>query len=155
MKRHPIRGWILGALLLSLAATAAGEPARRPAGKKHVAGAKQVASVPRQPTLALPAISPLSPQPKYLTPLELDYATRLAKPATPAFHVEPDVRPGAPTGPQNQAAQVASYGLLSSSVHPQVPPLVSIGDWNFSAAAHVPVTHGRDTGAAISVQHEF
>lgn len=158
VKRHLIRGWVLGALLLSLAATAAGDPARRPPGKKHVAAAKQVASVPPQPTLALPAIPPLSQQPKYLRPFELDYATRLANSSTaapPAFHAEPDVRPGAPAGPLNQAAQVASYGLLSSSVHPPAPPLVSIGDWNFSAAAHVPVTHGRDTGAAISAQHEF
>jgi hypothetical protein len=158
MKRHPIRGWILGALLLSLAATAAGEPARRPPGKKHVAAAKQVASVPSEPTLTLPAISPISQQPRYLRPFELDYAARLAlssAAAPPAFHAEPDVRPSAPTAPLNQADQIASYGLLSSSVHPQAPPLVSIGDWNFSAAAHVPVTHGRDTGAAISAQHEF
>jgi hypothetical protein len=95
---------------------------------------------------------------KFLSPFELDYSTRLAQSLTaapPDSQTEPDVRPGEPTGPLDQAAQVDSYGLLPSHVHSQAPPLVSIGDWNFSAAAHVPVTRGRDTGAAISAQHEF
>jgi hypothetical protein len=155
MKRHPIRGSILGALLLALAATAVGEPTRRPHGKNHVAVAEEVAPAPPQPTLD-PTIPPVGQQPKYLRPSELNYATRLAQSpdaAPPVFQA--DARPGAPRGPMNQAAQFDSYGLLPSPVHPQVAPLVAIGDWNFSAAAHVPLTHGRDTGAAISAQHEF
>jgi hypothetical protein len=156
LKRHRIRGWILGVLLLALAATAAGEPARPKPAKKHVAAAKPVDSgPPPPPTMTIPAISR---QAKYLSPFQLDYATRLAKSSAatpPVPQAEPDVRPGAPTGPLNQAAQVDSYGLLSSTVHPEVPPLVTVGDWNFSAAAHVPVTHTRDTGAAISAEHPF
>jgi hypothetical protein len=104
------------------------------------------------------AISAISRQSRYLRPFELDYATHLEQSSatTPSvFHAEPDVRPGAPTGPLSQAAQVDSYSLLSTSVHPQVPPMVTIGEWSFSAAAHVPVTHSRDTGAAISAGREF
>ena len=156
LKHHQIRGWILGALLLALAATAVGEPARPKPTKKNAVAAKQLDSAPPPPpTMTLPASSR---HPRYLRPFELDYATRLAKAsaATPPVPLaEPDVRPGAPTGPLNQAAQVDSYGLLSSAVHPEVPPLVTVGDWNFSAAAHVPASHTRDTGAAVSAEHPF
>ena len=155
-KRNQMRGWIIGSLLLAIAATAAGEPARPKSAKRHVAAAKQVDSAPPPPpTMTLPAISR---QAKYPSPFELDYATHLAKSSAatpPVLQAAPDVRPGAATGPLNQAAQVDSYGLLSSAVHPEVPPLVTVGDWNFSAAAHVPVTHTRDTGAAISAEHPF
>jgi hypothetical protein len=158
-KRHPIRGLMLGAFLLALAASAAGEPARHTHGKKHVAAAKQVQAAPASaPTMAISAVSAVSGQPRYLRPFELDYATRLAKSsaATPSVAPsEPDVRPGAPAGPLSQVAQVDTYGLLSSSVRPQLPPLVTIGEWNFSAAAHVPVTRARDAGAAISAEYGF
>jgi len=155
-KRHQIRGWIIGTLLLALAATAVGEPVRQQPTKKHVASAKQIDSTPPPPlTNGIPAISR---QAKYLSPFEQDYARHLEKSsaATPSvLQAAPDVRPGTSTGPLNQAARVASYGLLSSAQRPEVPPLATVGDWNFSAAAHVPVTRTRDTGAAISAEHPF
>jgi hypothetical protein len=157
-KRRQIRSCILGALLLAFAATAAGEPVRPIHKKKPVAAAKQVESPPPTPTVAISAVSANPQRPRYLRPFELDFATHLEKSSAatlPAFQAEPDVRAGAPNGPLNQAAQIDSYGLLSSSVRPQAPQLVTIGEWSFSAAAHVPVTHSRDTGAAISAEHGF
>jgi hypothetical protein len=166
INRCPIRACIFGAVLVATIGGAAADPANLPA-KKHVASHRhgaaraKIEAAPPSPALTRPPISSLPTiptQPKYPSPFELDYATRLAQSltaASPNSPSEPDVRPGVPTGPLDQAAQVDSYGLLPSPSHPQVPPLVSIGNWNFSAAAHVPVTHGHDTGAAISAQHEF
>ena len=166
INRCLILACILGAVLVAITGIAAADPSSSVA-KKHVASHRhglartKIEAATPSPALTWPPVSSLPTiptQPKYPSPFELDYATRLAHSVTaasPHSPSEPDVRPGAPTGPLDQAAQVDSYGLLPSPIHPQAPPLVSIGDWNFSAAAHVPVTRGHDTGAAISAQHEF
>jgi hypothetical protein len=165
--RNPIRACILGTTLIAVSATVAADPISQAGVKGHSSGIKRAApaavshTAAISHTAAVPAISWVSTVPgqvRFLSPLERDYSTGLAQSITssPAGSAPgPEVHPGEPSGPLNQAVQVDSYGLIPSPIHPQLPPLVSIADWNFSAAAHVPVTHGHDTGAAISAQHEF
>ena len=151
MKRRHAREWILGALLMALAGTAlAGDPVNGAHRKKP-----PHADAPPQQT----AVTPIIPaQHRYLSPFEMEYASYLGKssaavPGDPPSDTAP--RSVAPIGPLKQAEQVDSYGLLPNSPRPQTPS-VAIGDWNFSAAAHLPsITHEHDTGAAISAAHGF
>jgi hypothetical protein len=42
-----------------------------------------------------------------------------------------------------------------STVHPHRRLAMMINDWRVSASAHLPLTHPRDAGATVNVQHKF
>jgi hypothetical protein len=174
--KHPIRAWLLGAFLLALASVSSGETVKPKATQKHAqqhvqkhaqthspthgqthAAAAAPASSP--PSLALPAVSkPYT----YQSPFEREYGSRLGKTtaATPGIPDDFDAgREAAPNGPRKPSSQVDSDGVPNLALHPQTPsqapPMVTVGEWDLSADAHLPITHSHDTGAAISARHGF
>jgi hypothetical protein len=170
--KHPIKGWLLGAFLLALASVSAGETVKPKAAQKHVqqhvhrqaqtqgqthAAAAAPASSP--PSLALP---PVSKPYTYQSPFERAYGSRLGKTtaATPGIPDDLEAaREATPNGPRVPSSQVDSDGVPNLALHPQTPPqsapMVTVGDWDLSADAHLPITHSHDTGAAISARHGF
>ncbi|SDE32192.1 hypothetical protein [Paraburkholderia lycopersici] len=154
--KHPISGWLLAVFLLTLAGVSSGEPVKakhtRKAAHSHAA-----AAVPGQstPPLALPAISTRY---EYQSPFEKEYGAHLAKTtaATPGTPDETaDAHEVAPGEARTPGAQGNGSGVPYQALHPQMPPLVTVGDWDLSADAHLPLTHTHDTGAAISARHGF
>ena len=170
--KHPIGGSLLGVLLLALASAAAGQPAKEKPAQRHVqkhvqthaqshvnhAEGRVVAAAPEPPAPpdALPSISKRY---KYQSPFEKEYDAHLARTTaamTPGMaQGDDDARESALSGPRAPGAQVDSAGVPYQALHPQTPPLVTMGDWDFSADAHLPLTHTHDTGAAISAKHGF
>ncbi|MBB2926330.1 hypothetical protein [Paraburkholderia silvatlantica] len=174
--KHPIQGWLLGVFLLALASVSAAEPARaahtqKPVQKhvqqhvqqhlqkdakghatKHAVAA---APAPAAPSVSLPAIAQRY---EYPSPFERQYGAHLAK-TTAATPGTPDGTDGAVdaagNGARTPGAQVDSNGIPNQALHPQTPPLVTVGDWDFSADAHLPLARSHDTGAAISARHGF
>ncbi|HEY4801479.1 MAG TPA: hypothetical protein VIH96_02565 [Paraburkholderia sp.] len=166
--KHPIQGWFLGVFLLALASVSPAEPVKAGHAQKHAqqhaqshakghARSHAVAAAPAPPTpsLALPA---LSKRYEYQSPFEREYGAHLAK-TTGATPGTPDGADGAleaaPNGPRVPSGQVDSNGVPNQALHPQTPPLVTVGEWDLSADAHLPLTRSRDTGAAISARHGF
>jgi hypothetical protein len=168
--KHPIRGWLLGACLLALAGVAAGEPVKatpppKPVHKhvkqhgSHVSHAQKQAAAdapaPSPPAFSLPQISD---QYKYQSPFEMEYGAHLGRTtaATPGIAQDSaDARGGAANGSRAPSTPVDKEGVPYQALHPQSPPLVTMGDWNFSADAHLPLTRAHDAGAAISARHGF
>ena len=179
--KHPFGGCLLGVLLLALATAAAGEPAKAKPARKHVESHVQthvethvqthaqsrvshvqsrvVSAAPEPPPPPPPdALPSVSKRYKYQSPFEMEYGAHLASTTgmTPGvLQGDDDPREGAPNGPRTPGAQVDSAGVPYQALHPQTPPLVTMGDWDFSADAHLPLTHTHDTGAAISAKHGF
>jgi hypothetical protein len=168
--KHPIRGWLLGAFLLALAGVAAGEPVKAAPQQKsihkhvqrhssHVSHAQKQAAAdepaPSPPPFSLPQISD---QYKYPSPFEMEYGSRLAHTTAATPGMAPgadDAREGAANGSRAPSAPVDKEGVPNQALHPQSPPLVTMGDWDFSADAHLPLTRTHDAGAAISAKHGF
>ncbi|MCP3728173.1 hypothetical protein M3I53_34560 [Paraburkholderia sp. CNPSo 3272] len=166
--KHPTQGWLLGVSLLALASVSAAEPAKathtqKPV-QKHVQKdarghapkhAVATAPVPPAPSISLPAIAKRF---EYQSPFERQYDAHLAKTtaATPGIPDDSDATldPGT-NGPRTPGAQVDSNGIPNQALHPQTPPLVTVGDWDLSADAHLPLSRSHDTGAAISARHGF
>ncbi|WP_322034142.1 hypothetical protein [Paraburkholderia sp. J76] len=167
MKR-PIQGWLLGVLLLALASVSAAEPARpahvrKPVQKhvqKYAKGHAPKPAVAAAPAPAAPAVSfpAIAKRYEYQSPFERQYNAQLAK-TTAATPGTPDDTAGTldsgTNGPRTPGAQVDSDGVPNQALHPQTPPLVTVGDWDLSADAHLPLTRSHDTGAAISARHGF
>ncbi|MEM5331883.1 hypothetical protein VSR34_35850 [Paraburkholderia sp. JHI2823] len=166
--KHPIERWLLGVLLVALAGASAAEPVKpghvqqhpQQHIPKHARGHAPshpvaAAPTPTAPSLALPA---LSKRYEYQSPFEKEYAAHLAK-TTGATPAAPDGTDGvpdaAPNGPRAPGGQVDSNGIPNQALHPQTPPLVTLGEWDLSADAHLPLTRSHDTGAAISARHGF
>ncbi|WP_395068083.1 hypothetical protein [Paraburkholderia silvatlantica] len=170
--KHPIQGWFLGVSLLALASVSAAEPAKaahtqKPVQKhvqKHVQKdakghaprhAVAAAPAPAAPSVSLPAIAKRY---EYPSPFERQYDAHLAK-TTAATPGTPDDTGGAVDAAGNGAhtpgTQVDSNGIPNQALHPQTPPLVTVGDWDLSADAHLPLARSHDTGAAISARHGF
>lgn len=152
MTHHPLREWILGAILLAVTSVSPGEPLKGKHAQKHVAAAAP--APPSPPTMVLPVIH----EHRFLTPFRMEYDAHLAKTtaATPGGPSEGvDVSAAGPAGPLRQAGRLDSAGVPYEALRPQTPPLVTVGDWNFSADAHLPVIHRGDVGAAISASHGF
>ncbi|MCP3713036.1 hypothetical protein M3I54_40160 [Paraburkholderia sp. CNPSo 3274] len=166
--KHPIQGWLLGVCLLALASVSAAEPAKaahtqKPVHKhvqKYARGhapkhAVAAAPAPAAPSVSLPAIAKRY---EYQSPFERQYDAHLAKTtaATPGTPDDSDGTLDARTnGPRTPGAQVDSNGVPNQALHPQTPPLATVGDWDLSADAHLPLTRSHDTGAAISARHGF
>ncbi|MEX3687269.1 MULTISPECIES: hypothetical protein [Paraburkholderia] len=170
--KHPIQGWLLGVSLLALASVSAAEPAKsahtqKPVQKhvqKHVQKdasghapkhAVAAAPAPAAPSVSLPAIAKRF---EYQSPFERQYDAHLAK-TTAATPGTPDETGGAVdaagNGARTPGAQVDGNGIPNQALHPQTPPLVTVGDWDLSADAHLPLSRSHDTGAAISARHGF
>ncbi|WP_321915226.1 MULTISPECIES: hypothetical protein [unclassified Paraburkholderia] len=167
--KHPIQGWLLGVILLALASVSAAEPAKaahtqklvQKHVQKHARGhdapkhAVAAAPAPAAPSVSLPAIAKRY---EYQSPFERQYNARLGK-TTAATPGTPDdtnsALDAAGNGLRAPGAQVDSNGIPNQALHPQSPPLVSVGDWDLSADAHLPLTRSHDTGAAISARHGF
>jgi len=166
--KHSIQGWFLGVFLVALAGASAAEPVKAGHAQKHPqqhirqharghAPSHTVAAAPAPPasSLALPA---LSKHYEYQSPFEREYAAHLAK-TTGATPGAPDGSDGvpdaAPNGPRAPGGQVDSNGVPNQALHPQTPPLVTVGEWDLSADAHLPLARSHDTGAAISARHGF
>ena len=165
--KHPIQGWLLGVALLALAGVSAAEPAKaahthKPVQKhvqKHARGhdapPHAVAAAPAAPSVSLSAIAKRY---EYKSPFERQYDAHLAKTtaATPGTPDDTDsALDTAGNGLRTPGAQVDSNGIPNQALHPQAPPLATVGDWDLSADAHLPLTRSRDTGAAISARHGF
>ncbi|MEM5310444.1 hypothetical protein [Paraburkholderia sp. JHI869] len=168
--KHPIQGWFLGVFLLALASVSAAEPAKaghtqKPV-QKHVqkyarghapkhAVAATPAPAPAVPSVSLPAIAKRY---EYQSPFERQYDAHLGK-TTAATPGSPDDTDSAldagGNGPHTPGALVDSNGIPNQALHPQTPPLATVGDWDLSADAHLPLTRSHDTGAAISARHGF
>jgi hypothetical protein len=151
MKRPYAREWIIGALLLGLAGAALADA---PANGSHRKKPPPNSTPPPQI-----AVFPVNPERhQYLTPFQAEYAAYLGNKSSDAARTDSAsttvVHSAPPTGPLTQAEQVDRYGLLSPSPNPQTPT-VEIGDWNFTAAAHLAITGSRDTGAAVSAARGF
>lgn len=164
--QHPIKGWLLGACFLALASVAAGEPVKAKPAHKHVLkhtqthGAAPAPALREPPAQPVPAFSlpTVSDQYKYQSPFEREYGKHLARTtgATPGNpEGAPDAGAGTSSRPQTPGAQVDSEGVPTQALHTQTPPLVTVGDWDLSADAHLPLTHTHDTGAAISARRGF
>ncbi|MCP3720458.1 hypothetical protein [Paraburkholderia sp. CNPSo 3281] len=170
--KHPIQGWLLGVSLLALASVSAAEPAQaahtqKPVQKhvqKHVQKdarghapkhAVAAAPAPAAPSVSLSAIAKRF---EYQSPFERQYDAHLAKTtaATPGIPDDTDATLDAgASGTRTPGAQVDSNGVPNQALHPQTPPLVTVGDWDLSADAHLPLTRSHDTGAAISARRGF
>lgn len=170
--KHPIQGWLLGVVLLTLASVSAAEPAKaahtqKPVQKhvqkyvqKYARGhapkhAVAAAPAPAAPSVSLPAIAKRY---EYQSPFERQYDAHLAR-TTAATPGTPDDTGGTldsgTNGARTPGAQIDSNGVPNLALHPQTPPLVTVGDWDLSADAHLPLTRSHDTGAAISARHGF
>lgn len=166
--KHPTQGWLLGVFLLALASVSAAEPVKaahtqKPVQKhiqKYARGhapkhAVAAAPAPAAPAVSLPAIAKRY---EYQSPFERQYAAQLAK-TTAVTPGTPDDTGGTldsgTNGARTPGAQVDSNGVPNQALHPQTPPLVTVGDWDLSADAHLPLTRSHDTGAAISARHGF
>lgn len=165
--KHPIQGWLLGVFLLSVASVSAAEPAKaahtqKPVQKhvqKYARGhapkhAVAAAPAPAAPSVSLPAIA--KPY-EYQSPFERQYGAHLARTtaATPGTPDDTGALDAPANGARTPGAQVDSNGIPNQALHPQTPPLVTVGDWDLSADAHLPLTRSHDTGAAISARHGF
>jgi len=157
---HPIKEWLPGALLLALASVSTAEPVQEThvlkRAHKHVAGhaVAAVGAPPAPPPISLPIAAPHV----YMSPFEKEYDARPGQTsaATPGNPDESDTaRAGAPAGPLAQNGLTGSNGVPSQALHVTTPTGATVGDWDLSAAAHLPVLNSRDMGAAISARHDF
>jgi len=170
--KHPIRGWLLGAFLLTLASVSAGETVKPKATQKHaqqhvqkhaqnhsqVHGQTHAAAAAPASSPPSVALSTVAKPYTYQSTFEKEYGSHLGKTtaATPGIPDDLDAaREGATNGPRMPSSQVDSEGVPNQALHPQSPASVTVGDWDLSADAHLPVTHTHDTGAAISARHGF
>jgi hypothetical protein len=166
--KFPVRGCLFGASLFILANVCAGEtvhakPVHHRAHKPVQAHAQsqsqsQVkAAAPAGPAPSM-ALSPIAKPYTYQSPFEKEYGKHLEKTtgATPGNPDDADAaHEGATNGPRTASGQVDSEGVPNQALHPQSPPLVTVGDWDLSADAHLPLARTHDTGAAISAKRGF
>ena len=158
--KHSIKGWLLGAFLLALASVSTAEPVQETQVLKHAHKKVEVHAVAavRAP-LAPPLISPPIAAPHvYKSPFEKEYDARPGQisAATPGNPDESDTaRAGAPAGPLAQNGLTDGDGVPIQALHAPTPKGATLGNWDLSAAAHLPVLNSRDMGAAVSARHDF
>jgi hypothetical protein len=157
---HPIKGWLPGAFLLALASVSTAEPVQATQVLKHAhkhAEDHAVAAVGAPPAPP-PILLPIGTPHVYKTPFEKEYDARPGQnsAATPGNPDESDTaRAGAPAGPLVQKGLTDGDGVPFQALHVTTPTGATVGDWDLSAAAHLPVLNSRDMGAAISARHDF
>jgi hypothetical protein len=157
---HPIKGWLPGAFLLALANVSTAEPVQETQVLKHAHKYVEdhvVAAVgaPLAPPLIL---VPIAAPYVYKSQFEKEYDARpgQSSAATPGNPDDSDTaRAGASAGPLAQNGLTDSDGLPFQALHATTPTVTTVGDWDLSAAAHLPVLNSRDMGAAISARHDF
>ena len=157
---HPIKGWLPGAVLLALASVSTAEPLQETQVLKHahkhveVHAVAAVGAPPAPPLILLPIAAPHV----YKSPFEKEYDARpgQTKAATPGNPDESDTAlAGARAGPLAQNGLTDSDGVPFQALHATTLTGATVGDWDLSAAAHLPVFNSRDKGAAISARHDF
>ncbi|NUX59053.1 hypothetical protein [Paraburkholderia youngii] len=157
---HPIKRWIPGAFLLALASVSMAEPIQEGQVLKHTQNRVEdhavaaVGAPPATPLILLPIAAPHV----YKSPFEKEYDARPGQTsaATPGNPDESDTaRAGARAGPLAQNGLTDSDGVPFQALHATTLTGATVGDWDLSAAAHLPVLNSRDVGAAISARHDF
>jgi hypothetical protein len=158
--KHPIKGWLTGAFLLALASVSTAEPVQETQVLKHahkhveVHAVAAVGAPPAPPLILLPIAAPYV----YMSPFEKEYDARPEQTgaATPDNPDESDTaRADAPVRPLAQDGLTDSNGVPFQALHATTATGATVGDWDLSAAAHLPVLNSHDMGAAISARHDF
>jgi hypothetical protein len=157
---HPIRRWLPGAFLLALASVSTAEPVHetqvQKLAHKHVKDHAVAASgAPSLPPLILP---PIAAPHVYESPFEKEYDARAGQTsaATPNDPNESETaRADARVAPSAQNGLTDSDGVPFQALHAKIPTGTTVGDWDLSAAAHLPMFNSRDMGAALSARHDF
>ncbi|WP_233859969.1 hypothetical protein [Paraburkholderia sp. HD33-4] len=157
---YPIKGWLPGAFLLALASVSTAEPVQETQVLKHAHkhvedhAVAAVGAPPAPPLILLPIAAPHV----YKSPFEKEYDALpgQSRAATPGNLDESDsARAGASAGPLAQNGLTDSAGVPFQALHATTPTGTTVGDWDLSAAAHLPMLNSRDMGAAISARHDF
>jgi hypothetical protein len=157
---RPIKRWLTGAFLLALASVSTAEPGHEtqvltPAHKHVKDHAVAAGGAPSLPPLVLP---PIAAPHVYESPFEKEYDARPGQTsaATPNDPNESETpRSGARAAPSAQNGLTDSDGVPFQALHAKIPTGTTVGDWDLSAAAHLPMFNSRDMGAAFSARHDF
>jgi hypothetical protein len=155
-----IKRWLTGAFLLALASVSTAEPVHKTQlpklPHKHAKDhAVTAGGAPSLPPLTLP---PIAAPHVYESPFEKEYD---ARPGQTSAATSNDPNESETAGAGTRAAPSAQNGLTDSdgvpfqALHAKIPTGTTVGDWDLSAAAHLPMFNSRDMGAAFSARHDF